>query len=221
MKIIAIISSPRGKNSNTLKLVNAALDGVSAAGAEAEIVDVAKLKIKYCTACNVCHTTGVCPIKDTYNEVLEKLLSADGIIWSSPNYMTNVTAQLKTLFDRSPRVTHEQLFDGKYGFSLTTAGSRDVNFVLDVMNGFMKMCGGKFTGGVGCTMAQGPLGMEAAIGKSYEMGRDLVEAIREKRQYPEQEALHHAWREGFRHVIIANKEEWPHNVDHWITKGWL
>ncbi|WP_298683368.1 flavodoxin family protein, partial [uncultured Methanomethylovorans sp.] len=97
MKIIAIISSPRGKNSNTLKLVNAALDGVSAAGAEAEIVDVAKLKIKYCTACNVCHTTGVCPIKDTYNEVLEKLLSADGIIWSSPNYMTNVTAQLKTL----------------------------------------------------------------------------------------------------------------------------
>jgi len=221
MKIIAIISSPRGKNSNTLKLVNAALDGVVAAGAASEIIDVAKLKIKYCTACDVCHKTGVCPIKDDFNGVLEKLLAADGIIWSSPNYITNVSAQLKTFFDRTPRVIHEHLFEGKYAFSLTTAGSRDVNFVLDIMNGFMKMCGGKFTGGVGCTMAQGPLGMEAAIGKSYEMGRDLVEAIREKRKYPEQEALHQAWREGFRHVIIANKEEWPHNVDHWIAKGWL
>jgi len=221
MKIIAIRSSPRGKNSNTLKLLDAALDGVAAAGAEAEVIDVAKLKLKYCAACNACHKTGVCPIKDDFNGSLEKLLAADGIIWSSPNYMTNVSAQLKTLFDRSPRVTHEQLFEGKYAFSLTTAGSRDVGFVLDVMNNFMKMCGGTVIGGVGCTMAQGPLAMEAAIGKSYEMGRDLVEAIREKRSYPDQDALHHAWREGFRHVIIANKEEWPHNVDHWIAKGWL
>lgn len=221
MKIVAIQSSPRGKNSNTLKLLNAALEGVTAAGGETELIDITKLNIKYCTACNVCYKTGVCPIKDDYNSVLEKLLSADGIIWSSPNYMANVTAQLKTLFDRSPNVTHEQLFEGKYGFSLTTAGSRDVNFVLDIMNAFMRICGGNSIGGVGCAMVQGPSAMEAAIGRSYEMGRDLVEAIREKRKYPEQEAVHKAWREGFRNIIIANKEQWPHNVDHWISKGWM
>jgi multimeric flavodoxin WrbA len=91
MKIIAIISSPRGKNSNTLKLVNAALDGVSAAGAEAEIVDVAKLKIKYCNSMQRMSYDRSMPHQRYYNEVLEKkLLSADGIIWSSPNYMTNV-----------------------------------------------------------------------------------------------------------------------------------
>jgi len=221
MKIIAIVSSPRGKNSNTLKLVNAALDGVAAAGAEAEVIDIAKLKIKYCTACDVCHKTGVCPIKDDFNGVLEKLLAADGIIWSSPNYITNVSAQLKTFFDRTPRVIHEHLFEGKYAFSLTTAGSQDVDFVLDIMNNFMKMCGGKVIGGAGCIMAQGPMDMEAAISKSYELGTHLVEAIREKSKYPDQEALHHAWKDSFRHAIIANKEEWPHNVDHWISKGWL
>ena len=55
MKIVGISSSPRGKNSNTLKLLDAALEGAAEAGAEVESIDVAKLKIKYCTACNSCH----------------------------------------------------------------------------------------------------------------------------------------------------------------------
>ncbi len=80
MKIVGIQSSPRGKNSNTLKLLNAALEGAAAAGAETELINVAKLKIKYCTACNVCHKTGVCAIKkDDYQAVLEKLMAADRI----------------------------------------------------------------------------------------------------------------------------------------------
>jgi len=221
MKIVGIQSSPRGKNSNTLKLLNAALDGAAEAGADIESIDVVKLKIKYCTACNSCHDKGVCSIKDDYNSVLEKLLAADGIICSSPNYITNVTAQLKTLFDRSPLVIHEQLFDGKYGLSLTTAGSGEIDFVLDIMNNFMTHCGGNAIGGVGCAMAQGPSAMEAAIEKSREMGKDLVEAIREKRQYPEQASAHEAWRERFKYVILANKDHWTHNCDYWMEKGWI
>ena len=36
MKIVGIQSSPRGKNSNTLKLLDAALDGAAEEGAEVE-----------------------------------------------------------------------------------------------------------------------------------------------------------------------------------------
>jgi len=221
MKIIGISSSPRGKNSSTLKLLDAALAGASEAGAEIETVDVTKLNIKYCTACNSCHEKGVCAIKDDYQMVIEKLLDADGIILSSPNYITNVTAQLKTLFDRCPLVIHEQLFDGKYGFSLTTAGSGEIDFVLDIMNNFMAHCGGNTIGGVGCAMSEGPSAMEKAIEKSQEMGKDLVEAIKEKRQYPEQVAAHEAWRGRFKYVILANKEQWTHNCDHWMERGWI
>ena len=117
MKIVGILSSPRGKKSNTLKLMDAALDGAADAGAQVEVIDVAKLTIKFCTACDSCHEKGECSIKDDFNFVMEKILAADGIILSSPNYITNVTAQLKTLFDRSPLMVHEQLFEGKYGFS--------------------------------------------------------------------------------------------------------
>ncbi len=221
MKIVGIQSSPRGKHSNTLKLLNAALDGAAGAGADTESIDIAKMKIKYCTACNSCHETGVCTIKDDYEIVLNKLLAADGIVLSSPNYITNVTAQLKTLFDRSPLVIHEQLFDGKYGFSLTTAGSDELDFVLGIMDNFIVHCGGKTIGGVGCSVARGPEAMEAALVKSREMGKELVETIKEKRQYPEQEARHEAWRERFRYVILANKEHWTHNCNYWMEKGWL
>lgn len=221
MKIIGIQSSPRGKKSNTLKLLDAALNGATKAGAKVETINVTKLKIKYCKACNSCQEKGVCSIKDDYQLVLEKLLDADGIILSSPNYITNVTAQLKTFFDRSPLVIHEQLFEGKYGFSLTTAGSGEIYFVLDIMNNYMAHCGANTLGGVGCAMAEGPSAMKEAIDKSHEMGKDLVAAIKEKRQYPEQDAAHEAWREQFKYVILANKDEWTHNFNYWMEKGWI
>ena len=221
MKIVGIQSSPRGKKSITLKLLDAALNGALEVGAEVEAIDVTKLNIKYCTACDSCHETGVCSIKDDFNVVLEKLLAADGLIWSSPNYIKNVTAQLKKLFDRSPLIVHEQLFDGKYGFSLTTAGSGDVDFVLDIMNNYMINCGGNIIGGVGCAVAQGLSALVAAIEKSQEMGKDLVKAIKKKRQYPEQEDAHKAWRERFKYVLIANKDHWTHNCDYWAEKGWI
>lgn len=221
MKIVGIQSSPRGKQSNTLKLVNAALEGAAEAGAEVESIDITKMKIKYCTACNSCHETGVCTIKDDYEVVMNKMLAADGIVLSSPNYITNVTAYLKTLFDRSPLIIHEQLFEGKYSLSLTTAGSGEIDFVLGIMDNYMAHCGGKTIGGVGCAMSEGPSAMEAAIEKSREMGRDLVRAIKVKRPYPEQEARQQAWKERFKYVILANKEHWTHNCDYWMEKGWL
>lgn len=221
MKIVGIRSSPRGKHSNTLKLLNAALDGASEEGAEVESVDIAKMKIKYCIACNSCHETGVCTIKDDYEVVLKKLLAADGIVLSSPNYITNITAQLKTMFNRSPLVIHEQLFDGKYGLSLTTAGSDELDFVLGIMDNFIIQCGGQTIGGMGCSVAKGPEAMEAATVKSRDMGKDLVKAIKDKRQYPEQEARHEAWRKRFKYVILANKEQWTHNCAYWMEKGWL
>ena len=223
MKIVGIHSSPKRKNSNTLKLLDSALAGAKEAGAEIELIDIAKLKIKYCTACDSCHDKGVCSIKDDYQLVFKKLLDADGIIWSSPNYMMNVTAQLKTLFDRSPLIIHEQLFEGKYGLSLTTAGSGidEVDFVLNIMNTFMTTCGGNAIGGVGYAMAQGPSAMDAAVVKSQEMGKDLVEAIKEKRPYPEQKARQEAWRARFKYLVLANKDHWTHNCDYWMEKGWL
>ncbi|WP_292387893.1 hypothetical protein [Methanosarcina sp. UBA5] len=69
------------------------------------------------------------------------------------------------MFDRSPLVIHEQFFDGKYGLSLTTASSDDLDFVPGIMDNFIVHCGGKTIGGMGCSVAKGPKAMEAATVK--------------------------------------------------------
>ncbi len=221
MKIIAITSSPKGKNSLTLRLVNAALEGAREAGAETEIIDVARRKVNYCKGCVNCYKVGECAQKDEYAEIKEKLLAADGIILSSPNYIDGVTAQLKTFMDRSANLIHEQQMDGKYGVTFTTAGGGGDEKVLAVMNAFINKSGGLVVGSASFLAAQGPQGMDAGIKKAHALGMDMVAAIKEKRHYPEQEAARKEWRKSFSQSVKYNKENWAHNYQHWVEKGWL
>jgi multimeric flavodoxin WrbA len=221
MKVIGIQSSPKRKNSNTLKLLEAALDGAREAGAETEVIDITRLKIKYCKGCVTCYRDGFCHQKDDYAALKEKILEADGIILASPNYIDNVTAQFKTMLDRSANFIHEQLLDGKYGFVVTTSGSGNNRPVMEIMNRFIKISGGLTLGGIGDGMAQGPAAMEAAVKGSRDMGKDLVAAIKEKRAYPEQAADHKAWKDSFAGTLRRNKEQWKHNYECWVAKGWM
>jgi len=221
LKIVAIQSSPKRKNSNTLKLVEAALEGAREAGAETEVIDITRLKINYCKGCVTCYKDGICHQKDDYEAVKEKILAADGIILSSPNYIDNITAQLKALLDRSANFIHEQLLDGRYGLSITTSGSGNDDFVLGIMNHFINRTGGLVVGSVGCGMGRGPEAFEAAVKKSHDMGKDLVQAIKEKRAYTDQAAAHKAWKDGFAMTLRRNKEPWKHNYEHWVEKGWI
>lgn len=221
MKIIAITSSPKGKNSLTLRLVDAALEGAREAGAETEIIDVARTKINYCKGCVNCYKVGECAQKDEYAGVKQKLIAADGIILSSPNYIDGVTAQLKTFFDRSANLIHEQLLDGKYGLTFTTAGGGGDEKVLATMNTFINKSGGLVVGSASFLAAQGPQGMDAGIKKAHALGKDMVAAIKEKRHYPDQESTHAEWRKAFALSVKYNKEKWAHNYQHWVEKGWL
>ncbi len=221
MKIVAITSSPKGKKSNTLLLVNAALEGAREAGAETEIIDVTKHKINYCKGCVTCYLKGRCVQKDEFGKLFEKVTSADGIILSSPNYIDGVTAQLKTFIDRSANAIHEQLFEGKYGLALATAGGSGDDKVLAVMSSFINRSGGLVVGSASFTHAQGPAGAEAAVKKAHELGKDLVTAIKEKYRYPEQEKAQKEWRDRFIYSLKANKDRWAHNYQHWVEKGWI
>jgi multimeric flavodoxin WrbA len=221
VKIIGISSSPRAKASNTLKLLNAALEGAREAGAETELVDVTKLKINFCKGDVSCYRTGTCFQDDEYPALKAKIMAADGLILSAPNYIDNVPAQLKVVFDRSANFIHEQLLDGKYGFGIVTSGSPNYDPILKMLEDFIVKSGGTSTGRLGLAMAQGPDAAKTAELKAREMGKDLVGAINEKRAYPQQAAARKAWREQFAVTVRFNKENWKHNYDLWVSKGWL
>ena len=97
MKVLGISASPKGKESQTLRLVVGVLDGAEVEGAETELIDVCDYDLEFCTACGTCYAKGECIHTDDYGEIFGKILDADGIVLGSPNYIDSVTAQLKVL----------------------------------------------------------------------------------------------------------------------------
>lgn len=102
MKILVLNGSPKQK-SDTLCLTNAFLEGISKSGAnEVEIIDVIKKQIKPCIGCFACWKiqNGKCVQQDDQNEILEKIVAADVIIFSFPLYCYGMPSHLKAVIDR-------------------------------------------------------------------------------------------------------------------------
>ncbi|MFZ0924820.1 MAG: flavodoxin family protein [Halobacteriota archaeon] len=219
MKILGINSSPRGKNSRTLKLVDAVLDGAKERGAETELVDIGALDIRYCLGCQVCYAEGECVQADDLAELVDKMLSADGIVLGSPVYMHSVTAQLKTVIDRMADAIYCQLLSGKYGCSVTTSGGSGDAAVLDYMNHFLNELGVLTVGQVGVALDRNSAALDAAINEAFKLGTTLAESIQTKRAYPAQEKEIAERRTFFAQLIEANKADRVHQYEYWMEKG--
>ncbi|KLK87607.1 iron-sulfur protein [Methanoculleus sediminis] len=219
MKILGINGSPRASRSQTLRLVQAVLDGAESAGADVELVDVCKLRIEYCNGCLVCCERGECVKKDDFAELYLKMLDSDGIILGSPNYIDSVTAQIKTLLDRMADAIHCQMFLGKYGCAVSTAGGSGADEVVAYLNRVLQTLGANTVGGIGVVLGGDPETIVPAEGRAYELGRKLAKAIEKKETYPDQEELHAAMLERMRLLVTANKDRWHHEYDYWKEAG--
>ena len=102
-KIVAINCSPR-VTWNTATLVWEAAKGAEAQGAEVEVIDLYKLdQFTGCISCFGCKlpdNLGKCICKDGLASVLEAIRNADGLIIGSPNYLGDVTAGFRALYER-------------------------------------------------------------------------------------------------------------------------
>jgi multimeric flavodoxin WrbA len=221
MKILGINGSPRGKNSRTLKLVQAVLDGARTRGAETELVDICALAINYCIGCQACFATGECVQADDLAGLVDRMLSADGIVLGSPVYMHSVTAQLKTVIDRMADAIHCQLLSGKYGCAVTTSGGPGDAAVLDYLNHFLNELGVVTVGKVGVALDRNPAALDPAINKAFKLGMTLAESIQTKRAYPAQEKEIAQRRAFFAQLIETNKVKRAHQYEYWMEKGWM
>ena len=102
-KIVAVNCSPRTVW-NTATLVREAARGAEEQGAEIEVIDLYKLeKFTGCVSCFGCKLPdklGKCICKDGLAPVLEAIRNADGLIIGSPNYLGDVTAGFRALYER-------------------------------------------------------------------------------------------------------------------------
>jgi multimeric flavodoxin WrbA len=103
MKIIAINGSPR-KNWNTSKLLQQALSGAAAQGAETELIHLYDLQFRGCVSCFACKrkgkANGQCVMKDDLSPVLESISECDALLLGSPIYYGNITSGMAAFIER-------------------------------------------------------------------------------------------------------------------------
>ncbi len=99
MKILGIVGSPR-IGSNTDVLMERALAGAKAAGADVEKIILDRLEINPCRHCDSCVADGECAQADDMIVLYDKIRQADGLVLGTPIYWWGPTAQMKAFLDR-------------------------------------------------------------------------------------------------------------------------
>jgi NAD(P)H-dependent FMN reductase len=102
-KIVAVNAGPR-KGWNTDALITKASEGAESTGATVERFDLFRLE-KYtgCISCFGCKkekNKGRCICRDGLTPVLDAIREADGLIIGSPNYLGELTASFRALYER-------------------------------------------------------------------------------------------------------------------------
>ena len=102
-KIVAVNAGPR-MGWNTETLIAEASMGAESAGATVERFDLFRLE-KYtgCISCFGCKKEkfkGHCVCKDGLTPVLDAIRESDGLIIGSPNYLSEMTASFRALYER-------------------------------------------------------------------------------------------------------------------------
>ena len=102
-KIIAVNAGPR-MGWNTETLITEASKGAESVGAVVERYDLFRLE-RYtgCISCFGCKkekNKGHCVCRDALMPVLDAIRESDGLIIGSPNYLSNMTASFRALYER-------------------------------------------------------------------------------------------------------------------------
>ena len=176
-KILIIETSLRAK-SNSDRLAESFAEGAKAAGNDVEIVSMKGKNIGFCTGCFGCQKIGHCVINDDANEITEKILEAEVVVWATPIYYYEMSGQMKTMIDRA-----NSLYPRDYKFRevyLLSVAAEDEDYVdknaVAGVQGWVDCFektdfkGKVFAGGVNdCGEIKG----HNAIKKAYNLGRNL------------------------------------------------
>lgn len=118
-----INGSPRGEDSDTLRITRALLEGLET---EAEVVHTAGLQVHFCMGCYACwyQTPGECILRDDMEPLIRKITAADRVIWSTPLYYYGFPGPLKLVIDRLLPLYDREQTVGEDGYTLHAPGPR-------------------------------------------------------------------------------------------------
>jgi len=89
-------------------------------GLEWEYISLAGKKINGCIGCTRCASDNRCKQKDDWNEIGDKMLEAEAIIFGAPNYYGTINALGHACLERTYSFRHQGKFclEGKFGIAI-------------------------------------------------------------------------------------------------------
>lgn len=184
-RILGLVASQR-------KLANGEIlmkEVAAAAGddCQLEMLRLADLRLELCRGCYVCLTPGKqCPLNDDLYFVIEKIKTADAIIFSAPCYALGPAAVTKVFGDRIIAVA--QLIDelwGKPSVVIATYGIKGwEGYSLSALNTMVRFMGLDLKDSqmfIGALPGEGVLG-EGALVRARQMGERLFNQARQAQE---------------------------------------
>ena len=177
-KKVLIITTSLRNDSNSDKLAASFAKGALEAGNDVETVSLKGKTIAFCRGCFACANTGRCVIKDDANEITEKILNAEVVVWATPIYYYEMSGQMKTMIDRA-----NSLYPRDYKFRdvyLLSVAADDGDYVDEKAAGGVQgwvdcfekaeFKGKVFAGNVN---DQGDIKGHKALNEAYELGKSV------------------------------------------------
>ena len=176
-KVLILSSSPRrGGNSDTL--CDEFMRGAKESGNQVEKIFLKDKHINYCTGCSVCSLHGKpCPQKDDANEIVEKMIAADIIVMATPVYFYTMSAQMKTLIDRTC-ARYLEIKDKEFYFIISAAETSIplMERTIEGFRGFLDCLEGPKERGVIYGVGAWKLGEindKTSMSEAYEIGKKV------------------------------------------------
>lgn len=146
MKILGISGGMRNGSNDGMCIE--ALMGAKEMGAEVEFIQLQNLHIEHCTGCTACVQSvlggrgGKCVLKDDFDWLLDKMLDADGIVFSTPIFEKGATGLFHTITDRfGPRMDRGNNIIGTKIAEETGGTAPDPRILKDKVISFMSVGG--------------------------------------------------------------------------------
>jgi multimeric flavodoxin WrbA len=189
--IVGICGSPRKQATDYV--LHEALDMLEDKGFQTSFFGIRGKDISPCRHCNYCLKKQECIIKDGMYDVYDLIREAEGIIMASPCYNGGISAQLKSVMDRTRAMgaVNIDFLKEKVGMAIAVGGDRmgGQELVIQqiitfyILNGAIPVSGGAFGANLGATFwSQDTV---KGVKKDYEGFRTLKKTVRKFAEFLE------------------------------------
>ena len=222
MKIVLINSSPR-KSGATAKILNEFAEQLNLCGnVDVVLFHLSDLKINFCEGCCNCYKTGQCFIEDDTNMLLQEIVKADGLVIGTPNYVTNISGQLKTFMDRGHFVL-PQLLKGKHTIGVVTYENVMGGTVYGVLKKLFILSGAKTADKivVKTTLNSNPIENKKVRASIKSKAHKLYNSIQHKKSYSPLNRITHFFAFNFvmKPFVLKKGQAYQGVLQHWSERG--